>query len=339
MASTVAFTIALGAEAVAAAALARRTFQACHPGVPFFIVTGEYYRFFARQPFAGHAGEIMGLRAMAGWFLGLSFDRVVYVDSDVLVLEPVPRLVDGPEPVVLTNDVAICDYGIPAPKVNAGVLASASADFWQHWMVSIYSHLLPISGNFFDQLVLRLLCEKRAFPHILLPEKEERDFYNIACHDEPGEWTFAGGIVRKGDARVRLWHWAGYAKKPTLDALPPPVAEAVRPRLDAPPSVDPVWEENLFLAVLERNGPSFLDLMTREISTLSSRIIDGLKVKGPEFPGLYGSEVPAAWDILRPLPEGFHRRLLPQAGRYVYAREKKRLLAPDVAFVDRPGIG
>ncbi len=55
-------------------------------------------------------------------------------------------------------------------------------------------------------------------------------------------------------------------------------------------------------------------------------------------PGLYGTDAPESWDGLRPPPPGFHRRLLPRANRYLYAREEARLHAPDADALDRPPL-
>lgn len=338
MATTVAFTIALGNKASAGARLTRRTFKAVHPDIPFFIIEGEFYHFFAQQQMAAHPGEIMGLRAMVGYFLALAFDRVLYFDADVLVVSPLPRLVEGPEPVVLTNDVPECHYGIPAPLINAGVLAASPPSFWRNWMLAIYAHLLPVIGNFFDQFILRVLCQGGSFPYVLLPEKEEKDYYNISHRHEPGEWRLRDGLLYQGEARVRLWHWAGFSIKPTLADLPPPVAEAVGVRLAAVGPGDRMEEMDLLRAAIRQNGEAFLKIIAGDMQSMRTFCLDGISVATIVYPDLYGTDVPAVWDALRPLPEGFHRRLLPKAGRFLYAREEARLHEADIAALDRPGV-
>lgn len=337
MPNTVAFTIALGDAAREGARLTRRTFQAVHPDIPFFIIEGDFYRFFAQQETAGHAGEIVALRTLVGYFLALAFDRVVYLDSDVLVISPLPRLVEGSDPVTLTNDLRQSTYGVSTPLINAGVLAASSAPFWGDWMLSLYAYLLPISEHFFDQFILRVLCENRAFPYVLLPEREEKDYYNLTYREEPGEWRWDGGALHKGEGRVRLWHWAGHRGKPTLAELPPPVRAAVEARLAAPSS-DGMAEEGLLKDVIRRNGEPFLKMVVAEFQKLESVCFEGEVSPPSPHPGIYGTDAPESWDGLRPPPPGFHRRLLPRANRYLYAREEARLHAPDADALDRPPL-
>jgi len=340
MPSTVAFTIALGGEANAAAGLTRKTFQANHPEVPFFIISSQFYAFFALQPGAGHGGEITALRAMIGYFLSSHFERVIYLDADVLVLAPLPQLVESTAAVTLTNDVSTCDYGgMPAPRVNAGVLAAASPAFWRLWMLCIYSYFLPISGAFFDQFILRMMLAKGDTPFTVLREREERDFYNITYHEYPGEWNLDGEILRKGDARVRLWHWAGYARKTAFDSLPKAVRAMTARQLKRPEAGTRDQEDHLLRLLILEHGERFLDAIAKEIGGLNSYCLEGVTVLNrPAMPDVYGTDAPAAWDQLRPLPPGFHRRFLPQAPRFVYARDEARLAAPDIDALDVRGI-
>jgi len=337
MSSTVAFTIALGGEANAAAGLTRKTFQANHPEIPFFIINAPFYAFFALQPGAGHGGEITALRAMIGYFLSFAFERVIYLDADVLVLAPLPRLVEGAEAVTLTNDVAACDYGgMPAPRVNAGVLAASDKSFWRIWMLCIYSYFLPIAGAFFDQFILRLMLAKRNIP---FAEREERDYYNITYHEHPGEWSVDGEILRKGDARVRLWHWAGYAKKTAFQFLPQPVRVMTARQLKRPETGSRDQEDHLLRSLLVQYGEPFLDAIAHDIGELQTSCLEGITIEGREtMTGVYGTDTPASWDRLRPLPPGFHRRFLSNAPRFVYSRDEARLHAPDVDALDVRGI-
>ena len=340
MPSTVAFTIALGGDANAAANLTRKTFQANNPGIPFFIVSTPFYNFFALQPGAGHGGEITALRAMIGYFLSFAYDRVIYLDADVLVLAPLPGLVDSTDPVTLTNDVSTCDYGgMPAPLINAGVLAASDKAFWKLWMLCIYSFFLPIVGAFFDQFILRLMLSKQEIPFTLLPERKEKDFYNITYHEYPGEWNLDGEILRKGDARVRLWHWAGYSKKTVFHLLPQPVRVMTARQLKRPETSSREQEEHLFRSLLVQYGEPFLDSIAQEIGALQTNCLEGITiVDQPLMPGVYGTDTPAAWDHLRPLPPGFHRRFLPKAPRFVYSRDEARLQAPDIETLNVRGI-
>jgi len=340
MPSTVAFTIALGAEAGAAAGLTRKTFRANHPDIPFFIIDAPFYAFFALQPGAGHGGEITALRAMIGYFLSLAFDRVIYLDADVLVFAPLPHLVEGTAPVTLTNDVATCDYGgMPAPRVNAGVLAATETAFWRLWMLCIYSYLLPIAGAFFDQFILRMMLARGEIPFTVLPEREERDFYNITYHEYPGEWRMEGDLLFKGDARVRLWHWAGYARKTDFHSLPRPVRAMTARQLKRPDTGSREEDDHLLRSLLVRHGANFLDRIAQDLGQIQSHCLQGVTlIDRPPLPGVYGTDLPAAWDNLRVLPPGFHRRLLSRAPRFIYAQDVARLQAPDIDALDVPGI-
>ncbi len=340
MPSTVAFTIALGGEANAAAALTRKTFLANHPGIPFFIISGPFYSFFALRPGAGHGGEITALRAMIGSFLSFSFERVIYLDADVLVLAPLPWLVESTDPVTLTNDVATCDYGgMPAPRANAGVIAASDRSFWRLWMLCIYSFFLPITGAFFDQFILRLMLARREIPFVLLPERENKDYYNITYHEHPGEWSVDGEILRKGDARVRLWHWAGYARKTAFEFLPQPVRVMTARQLKRPETGSREQDEHLLRSLLVQYGEPFLDSIAREIGEIQTNCLEGITIEGrATLEGVYGTDTPAGWDQLRALPPGFHRRFLPNAPRFVYSRDEARLRAPDVDALDVRGI-
>lgn len=340
----VAFTIARGRHAVSAARLLRATFEAAHPDVPFFLIEDEAYAFFARQREVAHVAEIVSLRTMIGYFLSLHFPRVIYLDADVLVLDRLERLLDWPAPAeaVVTRDVASYDYGMDAPLINAGVLAASSSRFWKTWMTAIYSCLIPVGPNFFDQFSLRLLARTGAIPLHFLPEREERDFYNIAYRDHPGDWALdddpADPHVRKGDARVRLWHWAGDTSKTSLDALPEPVRRAAMARVEQSKGRTSYEEENRLLRLLlDTAGSTFGEMMEREFAALETVAVDGFTFRDrTPPPGLYVSDAPAAWDARRPPVPGLHRRLLSHAPRYVYARDPERLLEPDVDALDVP---
>ncbi len=338
-----AFTIAYGKEAVASARLLRATFKALHPDVPFFVVDEACWPFFARQPKAAHAGEIASLRALAGYFLALCFDRVVYFDADILLLSPVPRLLEqreGEAPVLLTHDKESFNYSLPElPRVNAGVLASSQTDFWLLWATTLYSNALRVVGGFFDQFALRLLAHRNAFPYLLLPE-HEAGYHNIGYLEVPGVWRREGEAVFKGTSPVLLWHWAGYGKKPSPAYLPDPVRAVASVRLEQARtmSLPPYEEENRSLhAAIAAHGATFHAFIERELQALPFACIDDIRFanRNPP-PGLFACDAPAGWEALRPVPPHLHRRLLPNAPRYLYALSEERLHEPDVEAYDRP---
>ncbi len=344
----VAFTIAYGRHAVAAARLLRATFAAAHPDIPFLLVEDGVYSLFARQKAVAHVAEIVSLRTMIGYFLSLHFPRVIYLDADVLVLDRLERLLDwdAPAEAVFTRDVAAFDYGFgpDVPVLNAGVLAASSPRFWRTWMTMVYSCVVPVAGNFFDQFALRLLARNGAVPTLVLPEEAERDFYNIGYRDHPGDWAIAGGPadphVRKGDARVRLWHWAGDTSKVSLDMLPEPVRRAALARIEQGKGHTNYADENRLLRLLfDAHGEPFQRMIEAEFAALGTLVMDGITFRNRVAPpGLFSSEAPAAWDALRPPLPGLHRRLLARAPRYLYARDPERLLQPDVEALDVPGL-
>lgn len=328
----VAFTIAFGREAGLAARALRATFQAHNPGVPFLLVDEEFLPFFTRQPGFAYPGEITALRAVVGYFLSLSFPRVVWLDADILVLAPLTRLVDGPDPVVLTRDTASADPLHLSPEINVGALAAADPGFWRSWMTAAYSFVVPPLGAFFDQYSLRLLCRQPGFVHRLLPDDGDGDHYNVTYRDHPGEWRREGDAVFKGDARVRLWHWAGAGGKAAFDRLPDPVLQAARAGgvLERPPSSD-----NPLLANLLPRMRPFHGLLREAFRHLPTTFFEGFAYNKPlPHPGLFISDLPAAWDAFRPDEPGVHRRLLPRAPRYVYAHDPERLRQPDVDALD-----
>jgi hypothetical protein len=240
--------------------------------------------------------------------------------------------------------VAAFDYGLNAPVLNAGILAASTPRFWRTWMTMVYSCLVPLAGNFFDQFALRLLAQNPAVPTLILPEEAERDYYNIGYRDHPGEWALAGGPgdphVRKGDARVRLWHWAGATSKTSLEALPEPVRRTVLARVAQGRGRTHYGEENRLLRLLlDAYGASFGQMIEQEFAALETLPMDGFTFRNRIPPaGLYASEAPAAWDARRSLIPGLHRRLVPRAPRYIYARDPERLLQPDVDALDVPWL-
>jgi len=342
--ASAAFTIAYGKEAVASARLLRATFKAVHPDVPFFLLDGAFWPFLARQPRPATVGEIVSLRTLAGYFLAQQFERVVYFDADVLLLAPVPRLLEqraGEAPVLLTRDKKGFDYSLPGhPLVNAGVLASSLPGFWLTWAMTVYGTATRLAGNFFDQFALRFLAHQQAFPHLLLPDEE--DYHNIGYLDlADAPWRREGEEVFRGDRRVRVWHWAGYAKKPSTAQLPPPVREVALARLARAQQMGlPDYEaENrpLLDAVADpaRTAP-FHAFLEKEFREAFFQCLDGLSFPMPTPEGLFGCDAPAGWEALRAVPEGLHRRLLPNAPRYLYARSEERLWRDDVARYDQP---
>ncbi len=349
-----AFTIALGPASLQQARLLRATFKASHPDIPFLLIDGAVYARLTLQPGAAHAGEIMTMRAVIGRYLSRHVARLIYLDADILILAPLLRLVDDSgdrnerEPVLLTGDIAESAARSSLPAINAGVLASTSPRFWWLWTQIIESHLLPLVGNFFDQFALRVLAQSKALPCTLLPEPIEGDFYNIAVFNAPGDWRRDGEWLMKGDARVRLWHWAGYGVKPGLSALPPPAQPLALKRIEdghrleaATRAADAALFEALFA---EEALLPFFQERTAELASMGTTLLEGeipvtfngfdqKPIRPPE--DLWGTDVPAVWDTLRPVPEGFHRRLLPNAPRYLYARSEERLHESDVERYDK----
>ncbi|SDT99347.1 hypothetical protein SAMN05444156_1313 [Verrucomicrobium sp. GAS474] len=344
-----AFTIAYGKEAVTQARLLRATFKVSHPEIPLFVVDESFWPFFARQPRAAHTGEISALRTLVGHFLGLCFDRVVYFDADVLILAPIPRLLEaraGEPAVLLTRDKASFNYGNAGlPSVNSGIVASSNPDFWLIWAMTIYSSAPRLVGNFFDQFTLRLLALQNAFPHLIVPDREEGEYHNIGYLDLDESlhpWRREGDAAFKGDARIRIWHWAGYGNKPSPFHLPAPLREVAMARLEQARAMQlpPYEEENRALHAATRSQPladQFYALVENEFRSLPFDHLDSLNFphRTPP-PGLFGCDAPAAWESLRIVPPHLHRRLLPHGPRYLYALSEERLREADVEAYDRP---
>ncbi|SDT97984.1 hypothetical protein SAMN05444156_1222 [Verrucomicrobium sp. GAS474] len=350
-----AFTIAIGPEAVRQARLLRATFKAAHPDIPFLLVDGPLYARLTLQPGVAHAGEIMTMRAVIGRYLSRHAARIAYFDADILIFAPLPHFFPenevGAPGVVLTGDFGhSASVGMTFPLVNAGALSASDPRFWWLWTHLIEGRLLPLVGNFFDQYALRLMASVGTpdwtVPCTVLPEAAERDYYNVGAFDAPGEWRREGSALHKGEARVRLWHWAGYGTKPGIEALPAPAQDLLRERMreghrneSATLAADHALFEALFIDALLL---PFYEERTAELSKIATLTLDGTvptsfgkaaTIQPPD--DLWGTDVPAVWDTLRPLPEGFHRRLLPNGPRYLYARSEERLHAPDVERYDR----
>ncbi|MDE1169881.1 MAG: hypothetical protein PW734_01520 [Verrucomicrobium sp.] len=343
MGPTVAFTIAIGPEARAAARLLRLTFKAHHPEIPFLLIDDALYAAFAGQEEIGHPGEIVGLRLVVGGFLSRLYGRVLYFDSDVLILDRLPALTEGEEKALFTHDVQNVDYGLPVAPINIGVFALSDPDIWRLWMVTNYSHLIPPLGIFFDQFSLRMLCMNKAVPYQMVPEREARDYYNISYYDEPGPWSWDGAVLRKGEARVRLWHWAGYAQKTTVQELPPAVGQAFQATLAHKASSGAAEadrrEMERFRRALADLGPLFRFELRQEFASFSTHPLKNLKKDGVAVQtALFCVDAPASFEMLRPALPGLHRRFLPRACRYFYSEDRAVLYGPETDFYDQPWL-
>ncbi|MDE1171246.1 MAG: hypothetical protein PW734_08590 [Verrucomicrobium sp.] len=328
---TAAFCIAVGDASVEQARRCRATFKLFHPEIPFYILDENLYLWFTRQREIIHAGEIVSLRSIVGATLAKLHPHLLYLDADVLVLGPLTALLESPAPLTVTADTT--SYGLGEPVLNAGVLAARGEAFWHAWMQRIYSQIVPILGNFLDQLSLRELCMEPTFPHHRIPEGKGEAFYNLSYWEHPGEWRVENGVLHRGDAEVRLWHFGGgKPENKHWDKMPPEpraLAQALLGR--AEPFLDYAAEAEALEALLAPMEAEYLRGMEAFFRQVPTRTRDDLPAP-VETTGLLCSDAPASWDQFRNLEgTGFHRRLLAPPPRFIYAQDPARLERLDLA--------
>lgn len=208
-----AFTIAIGAQAQTQANLLRRTFDTFHSDIPFIILRDEDFVIFTGQEKFQRVCEIIGLRALAGFFLSFYFEKVLHMDSDMVVFNRLEALLETEKDVILTHDIPGCTMGpIDCPKINSGVVLAKDPDFWLQWAASIYSIAFPMLNTIGDQFALRLMAKNGSYS--LLDEIEQRVSYNNVALSAPGDYLVRDQKVWHGDYELKAYHWAG---QPTRD--------------------------------------------------------------------------------------------------------------------------
>jgi len=315
-----AFTIAIGPAAAELARGCRATFKAFHPEIPFHVIDEEAYLWFARQDRVANPGEIMSMRTLIGHLLSRRYRRLIYLDADTIVFGRLDALVDSTAPLTVTRDLETPFPG--ALPINAGVLAASGTEVWRIWMTEIYSRLILIVGNFLDQYALRELCREGRVGFEWVPERERRVFYNFSVAEWEGEWSGEDGVLRRGDAVVKIWHFAGKWANKGWQHLPPAAARLAEEHRERGMALDRAEAEsdalNRWLGAREAE---FLAETEAFFRALPTRIDDVVDPAIGFLPGYYIGDAPAAWDQFRNLAgTGIERRLLGSPRCYLYTR-------------------
>jgi len=328
------FTVALGEEMLRLARFSRATFKASHPEIPFHIVDDSFFNWFIRDAVLIKRGEIMSMRAVIGWWLARFYRRVVYLDADTLVFGPVPALLDPSDPLTVTSDVDF-SYGAGEPRLNAGVMAATGREPWRIWMREIFSQVVPATISFIDQLALREIVGRGAVPARIWPERERREYYNLSVILHPGELSVREGTAFKGDAEIRVFHYAGNQFERDWRKLPKPLSALAAARAAAGRAFADYQAENGPLReALRRCEEDYLVEMWEFFRGIPTVIRD-IDIGFPRsHPGIFLSDAPAPWDQFRDLEgTGVYRRVFGDPHRIVYAREPGRLEEADAAEV------
>ncbi|MEI9998511.1 MAG: hypothetical protein WDO13_04775 [Verrucomicrobiota bacterium] len=297
-----AFTVACGDAARREARHCEASFRHWHPDIPFLCIDERLYRLLAGGRPPVWSGELVSMRALAGWFLSRRVQRVIYLDTDLFVLGRLEHLVAAGDeiPTSWTADHAAYSMGLhDAPRINSGVLASSDPLFWQTWTAAQYGCLMPaVSDFYFNQLSLRLLAQAGAVRGRLIDGTPGAPFYNIAIRDQPGDWRVADGAVYKGAERALIFHQAGERERGIAaapSALQGHLAAIVADAPEPGPAID-------FEAWWADDGTAFAGMLRETFPTWPTITLDALLARDyARAPGLYRTVAPTAWDRHRQL--------------------------------------
>jgi len=318
----IAFTIALGAGAREEARLAAASFRHWHPEIPFLIIDEEPYRLLSGGQAPASLGEIMAMRAVAGWFLSRHTERLIYVDADLFVLGRMDALLPPAAGTLFTADWGIFTMGVPeAPRVNSGVLATSDPAFWQAWTAAQFGYLVPAMERvYFDQLTLRLLILAGAVQGRVIDGQSGAPYYNVSIGEQPGEWRVENNAVYKGAEWALIYHHAGQKVK-FIEGTPPVMhaflEEITRETATAAPAPD-------FAAWWAADGETFTAAALEQfklwpIGTLENVVPETYAAT----PGFYRTVAPLMYDRQRKLEgTGWERMLKREWQAYVYQRSK-----------------
>jgi hypothetical protein len=299
----IAFTVATGEAARQIARYCEASFRRWHPDIPFLCIDDERYRLFSGGQPPVWSGELVSMRALAGWYLSQRARRVIYLDADIFVLAPLDLLVStAPDDItVWTSDCASFVMGLhEAPRINCGVLASSDPNFWRTWTAAQYGCLLPaIKDFYFDQYSLRLLAQTGAARGRMIDGPPGSPYYNIAIRDQPGEWRVDGDQVFKGEERAMLFHQAGEPQR-GIAAAPPALQEHFKALVANEPAVDSRLID--LAAWWAEDGDAFAQTVREAFPTWPTITVESLLAKVYQLaPGLYRTAAPTVWDRHRKL--------------------------------------
>ena len=314
----IAFTVAFGPVYPQIAESCRSSFHAWHPEVPFLIFSEQEYRELISEGGPQWKGEIISLRIIIGWFLSLFYEKVLYLDADMIILGPLEEMIPESGKTVLTSDV--CDIaGATIPgmsKVTSSFIFASGAAFWKIWAWTNYSYLFPIIDYaFIDQLSLRFVEMDSKNQCSIFPEGERHCYYNTSLLVVEGEWRVEGDKVYKGGARGMIYHSAA-SKHRGVGSLP----EEVRPFAES--LIERGKEPGLgvdfksFCAMKKQRFHDQVFTLFREMPTLW--LEEPFNFVHAENPFEWACVAPAFFDQVRPSSRHFNRRLDPKLGVFVY---------------------
>ncbi len=317
-AACVAFTVAFGPVYPQMAESTRNSFHAFHPEIPFLIFTEEEYRDLISETPAPWKGEVISLRILIGWFLSLSYQNVIYLDADMIVLGPLDAMKPEKLQTVLTSDA--CDIaGATIPgmsRVTSSFAYSSGTAFWKIWAWMNYSYLFPtIDYACIDQISLRLLEMDPENRCKIYPEKESKTYYNTCVFECEGEWRVKDEKVFKGDVRAMIYHSAASPHR-GIGSLPleiRPFAEKLIQRgLEKPTYLD-------FKALCELKRDAFHDQVFDLFKAMPTLPLEEpFNFINPKNPFEWACVAPQFFDQHRAPSTIFKRRLDPKMGVFLY---------------------
>jgi len=318
----IAFTIALGDGAREEARLCVASFRHWHPEIPFLIIDEKLYDLLGGGQAPASLGEIMAMRALAGWFLARHAARLIYVDADLFILGRLDGLLDPGAGTLWTADWSVFTMGVPeAPRVNSGVLATSDPAFWQAWTAAQFGYLVPAQERvYFDQITLRLLIMAGAVKGRVIDGHPGAPYYNVSIGEQPGEWRVDNNAVYKGAERALVYHLAGQ-KVRGIAGTPP----ALHPFLEQITSGPPIGSPNADLtAWWAADGAAFT---TTALEQFTQWPIGTLENVVPEVyaatPGYYRTVAPLLYDRQRKIEgTGWERMFKREWQAYIYYKAK-----------------
>lgn len=301
-----AFTIVYGEKARKQARLLRKSFNSKHPDIPFFILDEDALPLLTGQNMPARICEVIGLRALAGFFFSHAFDRVIYFDSDIVVFDYLEALVESPHRVLLTEDRPEFEMGPEgAPKINSGVVMAQDSKFWLQWAEIIYGTAFPVFNWLGDQFALRMLAKQKASEIEILNETQRRECYNAIAYSWEGDYHIHDHQkVMRGNLEVKVYHWAGQSIR-DFSIFPPEVEQHFRSGLIENREKEAQDTQQLKELLYEAGTPFFTQAVVPFIQNLPLRIIEDkwLNEIYAKSPGVMWSYAPLVMDNFRKLDE------------------------------------
>ncbi|MEM9443887.1 MAG: hypothetical protein AAGA18_00910 [Verrucomicrobiota bacterium] len=316
------FTIAIGDQTLAQAYQLRKSFKHHHPEIPFFILDSKAFYFLTDQICPGRICEIIGIRAVAGWFLSKFFERVIYLDSDIVIFSRLEALLDSDSQALLTHDVHNCFLGPKgAARINSGVLMAQTEIFWIKWVEQIYCYLTPIINSIIDQQALRVIHQHKLVEADVLDEDTHKVSYNNRVLSLPGHYFLEGQKVFKGDIELKLFHWAG-CKVRDMSYFPNEIQNLVESYKDS--ELLSEKDQKDWQALCD-SSPKFVGEVMRLVKNISLKFYEDkfLEKYYDACPGIYWTFLPRRLEVCRKISRDDIARVPNDGNDYFLYIDKK----------------